>query len=149
MNDSDRAFLNLCFAKPMVCMRFAFKENDGNHNNDENDEDNSDSYNQGVERWIRGNHGKNTEMTKTTGIWGTNHKFPNNGLRNTQLEGAYMCTTWSFGERRRLHPPFCRPICTNLPLCAFLKVALPFIKRKGKERKMPKVSQSYGDLRSS
>ena len=38
----------------MVCVRVAFHENDGNH---ENDEDDSDSYKQGVERWIRGNHG--------------------------------------------------------------------------------------------
>ena len=51
-----RAFLNLWFGKPMVCVRVAFHENDGNHENDENDEDNSDSYKQGVECWIRGNH---------------------------------------------------------------------------------------------
>ena len=48
-----RAFLNLWFAKPMVCLRVAFHENDGNH---ENDEDNSDSYKQAVECWIRRNH---------------------------------------------------------------------------------------------
>ena len=52
-----RVFLNLWFAKPMVWVRVAFHENDGNHENDENDEDNSDSYKQGVECWIRGNHG--------------------------------------------------------------------------------------------
>ena len=52
-----RVFLNLGFAKPMVCVRDAFHENDGNHENDENGEDNSDSYKQGVEYWIRGNHG--------------------------------------------------------------------------------------------
>ena len=58
-----RAFLNLWFAKPMVCARVALHENDGNHENDENDEDNSDSYKQGVEWWIRGKHGnhKNDE----------------------------------------------------------------------------------------
>ena len=50
-------FLNLWFAKPMVWVRVAFHENDGNHENDENDEDNSDSCKQGVECWIRGNHG--------------------------------------------------------------------------------------------
>ena len=53
-------FPNLWFAKPMVWVRVAFHENDGNHENDENnenDEDNSDSYKQGVECWIRGNHG--------------------------------------------------------------------------------------------
>ena len=53
----NRVFLNLWFAKPMVWVRVAFHENDGNHENDENDEDNSDSYKQGVECWIRGNHG--------------------------------------------------------------------------------------------
>ena len=42
---------------PMVWVRVAFHENDGNHENDENDKDNSDSYKQGVECWIRGNHG--------------------------------------------------------------------------------------------
>ena len=41
----------------MVCVRVAFHESDGNHENDENDEDNLDSYKQGVECWIRGNHG--------------------------------------------------------------------------------------------
>ena len=35
--------LKLCFAKPIVCMRVALHENDGNH---QNDEDNSDSYKQ-------------------------------------------------------------------------------------------------------
>ena len=52
-----RALLNLWFAKPMVWVRVAFHDNDGNHENDENDEDNSDSYKQGVECWIHGNHG--------------------------------------------------------------------------------------------
>ena len=54
---SCRVFLNLWFGKPMVCVRVAFHESDGNHENDEYDEDNSDSYKQGVECWIRGNHG--------------------------------------------------------------------------------------------
>ena len=40
-----RAFLNLWFAKAMVCTRVSFHETHGeNHANDENDEDNSDSY---------------------------------------------------------------------------------------------------------
>ena len=59
----------------MVCVRVAFHKKDGNHKNDESDEDNSDSYKQGVERWIRGNHGT-TKMTKTTGIQGANHGLP-------------------------------------------------------------------------
>ena len=45
----SRVFLNLWFAKPMVWVRVAFHENDGNHENDDNDEDNSDSYKQGVD----------------------------------------------------------------------------------------------------
>ena len=53
----NRAFLNLWFARPMVCVRVAFHENDGNHENDDNDKDNSDSYKRGVECWISGNHG--------------------------------------------------------------------------------------------
>ena len=52
-----RAFLNLWLAKPMVCMRVAFHENEGNHENDENNANDEDSYKQGVECWIRGNHG--------------------------------------------------------------------------------------------
>ena len=39
--DCYRVFLNLWFAKPMVWVRVAFHENNGNHENDENDEDNS------------------------------------------------------------------------------------------------------------
>ena len=49
-----RVFVNLWFAKPMVHMRVAFHENDGNH---ENDEDNPDSYKRGAECWTSGNHG--------------------------------------------------------------------------------------------
>ena len=53
--DWIRAFLNLWFAKHMVCMRVPFHENDGNH---ENDEDHSDSYKQGGGEFrISGNHG--------------------------------------------------------------------------------------------
>ena len=43
-----RLFLNLWFAKPMVCVWVAFHEND---------EDNSDNYKQGIECWFGGNHG--------------------------------------------------------------------------------------------
>ena len=38
-------------------MYVAFHENDRNHESDENDEDNSDSYKQGAECWMSGNHG--------------------------------------------------------------------------------------------
>ena len=48
----------------MVCMRVAFHENDGNH---KNDEDNSNSYKQGAERWISGNHGNDrNDKTRDT-----------------------------------------------------------------------------------
>ena len=50
-------------AKPMVCVRVAFHENNTNH---ENDEDNSDSYKQGVECWISGNH-RNNENHRNPG----------------------------------------------------------------------------------
>ena len=60
-NYDFRVFLNLWFGKPMVWVRVAFYENDGNHENDENDEDNSDSYRQGVECWICGNHGNHED----------------------------------------------------------------------------------------
>ena len=66
----------------MVCTWVAFHEND---EDDENDEDNSDSYKQGVECQVGGNHGT-TDMTKTTRIQGANHEFPNNnGFRNTRF----------------------------------------------------------------
>ena len=70
-----RVFLNLWFGKPMVCVRVAFHENDGNHKNDENDEDNSDSYKQGVECWIRGNHG-NHENDENHGNPGCKPRVP-------------------------------------------------------------------------
>ena len=47
-SDTFRMFLNLWSAKPMVCMRVAFHENDKNYEDEKNDEDNSDSYKQGV-----------------------------------------------------------------------------------------------------
>ena len=68
----SRVFLNLWFAKPMVWVRVAFHENDRNH---ENDEDNSDSYKQGVECWIRGNHG-NHENDENHENPGATHGFP-------------------------------------------------------------------------
>ena len=71
----NRVFLNLRFGKPMVCVRVAFHENDGNHENDENDEDNSDSYKQGVECWIRGNHG-NHEIDENHGNPGCKPRVP-------------------------------------------------------------------------
>ena len=71
-----RALLNLWFAKPMVCMRVALHENDGNHDkNDENDEENSDSYKQGVEGWTRGNH-KNRGNYENHGNTGCKPRAP-------------------------------------------------------------------------
>ena len=64
-----RVFLNLWFAKPMVWVRVAFHENDGKLEN------NSDSCKQGVECWIRGNHGNHVNyenhekrVPQTTGL---------------------------------------------------------------------------------
>ena len=70
-----RAFINLWFGKRMVCLQVTFHENDGNHKTDENDEDTSDSYQQGVECRINGNHG-NHGNDENHGIEGANHGFP-------------------------------------------------------------------------
>ena len=59
-------------SKPMVCMRVAFHENDGNYDNDENDEDNKE-LSAGLAEIT-----ETVEMTKTTGIQGANHGSPNN-----------------------------------------------------------------------
>ena len=53
----------------MVCVRVTFHENDGNHENAEND---TDIYKQGVECWIRGNHGNH----KNNENHGANRGFP-------------------------------------------------------------------------
>ena len=80
-----RAFLNLWLAKPMVCMRVAFHENDRNDEQHENDEDNSDSYKQGVECWIHGNYGnhKNDENHEND----ENHGNPRCKPRVSQTTG--------------------------------------------------------------
>ena len=69
------AFLNLQFARPMVCMRDAFHENDDYH---ESDEDNSDRYKQELSAGFA-ELTETTEMTKTTGIQGANHGFLTTG----------------------------------------------------------------------
>ena len=70
-----RAFLNLWFAKPMVCVQAAFHENDGDHENDENAKATQTAENK---EWSAGfaEITETTEMTKTTGIQGANHRFP-------------------------------------------------------------------------
>ena len=70
-----RAFLNLWFVKPMVCMWVAFHENDGNHENDENDEATQTATNKELSAGFA-EITETTEMTKTTGIRGANHGFP-------------------------------------------------------------------------
>ena len=64
----------------MVCMRVALHENDGNHENDEDD-----SYKEGVECWIDGNHG-NHRNDKNHGNPGCNHGVP----QTTGLEIPYL-----------------------------------------------------------
>ena len=84
-------------SKPMVCQTYGLhagrlSRNEGNQENIKNNEDNSDSCKQGVECWISGNHGT-TEMMRTTGIRGANHRFPNNGfrnIRNTSFNGQTL-----------------------------------------------------------
>ena len=86
-------FLNLRFAKPMVCVRVAFHENDANHENGENDEDNPDSYKQGVACWIRGNHG-NHENDKS-------HRNPGCKPQVPQTTGLEIPDTSKFHFVRR------------------------------------------------
>ena len=102
-----RVFLNLCIAKPMVCMQVAFHENvnDGKRDNSANDEDNSDSYKQGVERWISGNHGnhRNDENPRESGVQTTGSS--NNGFRNLQTLGCGLsCSQTNTLSRRAMLP---------------------------------------------
>ena len=75
MGAKYRAFLDLWFAKPMVCMLVAFRENDGNHENDENNEATQTATNKELSAGFA-EIMETTEMTKTTGIQGANHGFP-------------------------------------------------------------------------
>ena len=70
----------------MVCMQVAFHENDGNQENDDNDEDNSDSHKQGVECWIRGNHGNRSNDENPKGLRGASQRFPKQLFRNIRKE---------------------------------------------------------------
>ena len=65
----------------MVWVRVAFHENDGNH---ENDEDSSDSYKQGVECWIRGNHA-NHENDENRENPGCKPRVPKPRVRNIRI----------------------------------------------------------------
>ena len=70
-----RAFLNQWFAKPMVCVRVAFHENDGNHENDETTKTTQTATNKELSAAFA-DITETTEMTKTTRIQGANHGFP-------------------------------------------------------------------------
>ena len=113
-----RVFLNLWFAKPMVWVRVAFHENDGNHENDENDEDNSDSYKQGVQCWIRGNHG-NHENDE-------NHENPGCKPRVPQTIGLEIP---EFLARLKSSPDFSELFCLfrrkYIPNSIFLLIMTP------------------------
>ena len=93
-----RVFLNLWFGKPMLCMRVAIHENDGNHENDENNEDNSDSYKQGAECWIRGNHGNHGNDE--------NHGNPGCKPRVPQTTGLEIPEIWAVELPPDLRPHF-------------------------------------------
>ena len=103
-NLQNRVFLNLWFAKPMVCARVAFHENDGNHEKDENDEDNSDSYKQGFECWIHGNRGNHGNDE--------NHGNPGCKPRVPQTTGLEIPDKRAF-----FGPPFGPNPCLDFPEC--------------------------------
>ena len=94
----NRVFLNLWFPKLMVCLRVTFHENDGNH---ENDEDKSDSYKQGVECWINGNHG-NHGNDENHGNAGCKPRVPQTtGLEIPDNRGRKMGITKNIVEKCR------------------------------------------------
>ena len=68
----------------MVCIRVAFNENDRHHHSDEDDKDNSDSYNQGVECRISGNHGNHENDENPENLECKPRVPPNNGFGNTR-----------------------------------------------------------------
>ena len=72
---SIRVFLNLWFSKPMVCVRVAFHENDGNHENAKTTKTIQTATNKELSAGFA-EITETTKMTKTTGIQGANHGFP-------------------------------------------------------------------------
>ena len=68
-----RAFLNLCFAKPMVCVRVAFHENNGVTKLTKTTQTTTNKE-------LSAGFTETTKMTKTTGIRGANHGFPKHRL---------------------------------------------------------------------
>ena len=84
----------------MVCLRVIFHENDGNYENDENDEDNSDSYIQGAECWIRGNHG-NHEYDENHRNPGCKPQVPQTtGLETPFGIADYCCYTPTYFRKK-------------------------------------------------
>ena len=79
----------VCQTVPLVCMRVAFRENDGNRENDENDEDKLDSYKQGVVCWANGNDG--------------NHGNPGCKPRVLQTTGLELAKIWDPSSHKLSH----------------------------------------------
>ena len=71
----NRVFLNLWFGKPMVSVRVAFHENDGNHENDETMKTAQTATNKELTAGFA-EIKETTKMTKTTQIQGANHRLP-------------------------------------------------------------------------
>ena len=75
-------------AKPVVWIRVAFHESNGNHENDETDQDNSDSHNK---RGLSAGFAdmivtESMELTRTTGIWCANHGLPTKNVKKATLQ---------------------------------------------------------------
>ena len=125
---TSRAFLNLWFGKPMVCMRVAFHENNTNHENNENDEDNSDSCNKELSAGLT-EITEATEMTKpwkskvqTTGSQTAGLEIPEQGGQSTCSDFSdspvfFQCALLVFGKFLRFAPicfPSADPFCKSL-----------------------------------
>ena len=92
-------------------MQGAFYENDGHHENDKNDEDDSDSYKQGVECWVNGNHG-NQANDENHGPRVQTMGSPRNVFRNTREKGPFAACKRTSENRKhevKLRPPLPRP----------------------------------------
>ena len=103
----------------MVCVWVAFHENDRNHENEENDQHDSDSYEQGVECWISGNHGNHGNDENH---WNPGRKprvpkpqvkkYPSQWYVHTHI---YMAITSISGPKKGQNVTFCQRTTPELP----------------------------------